>query len=212
MKRLLMEFLGTFFLVFIVAMTSNPFAIAAILMSWIYIGCYISGAHYNPAVSLAVALRGGLCWDLLPRYMVAQIVGGSAAYALVHFIHGSIVIPHPGAGVSVLHAFIIEVLLSFAFALAVLVVATAVPFRETRIAGFVVGFTVPALVIVGSPLSGGLFNPAIAAGATLFGVFKGMPVVWDLFFMYVGGALLGGALAAYVFRYFYMIDEPFGCL
>ena len=59
MKRPVMEFLGTF-LIFTIAMTSNSFAIAAMLMAWVYIGGYISGGHYNPMVSLAVALRGRL--------------------------------------------------------------------------------------------------------------------------------------------------------
>lgn len=52
MKKLIMEFLGTFFFILTIAMTSNPFAIAAMLMALVYIGGNVSGAHYNPMVSL----------------------------------------------------------------------------------------------------------------------------------------------------------------
>ena len=56
MRRLIIEFLGTFFLILTIALTGNAIAIAAMLMAWIYIGGYISGGHYNPAVSLGVYL------------------------------------------------------------------------------------------------------------------------------------------------------------
>ena len=74
MKKLLMEFLGTYFLILAVSMTLNPLAIAAMLMAyWIYIGGYVSGAHYNPAVSLGVAFSDRLAWPTFIRYVGAQI-------------------------------------------------------------------------------------------------------------------------------------------
>jgi aquaporin Z len=207
MKKLLMEFLGTFFLVLTVALTANPFAIAAMLMAWVYIGGYVSGAHYNPAVSLAVALRGRLPWDQVPLYMIAQTLGGFAAFAMASFLHGHITMPAPGAGVTLFQAFIVELLLAFILALVVLTVATADKFKGNTIFGFAIGFTIPALAVLGTPISGGLFNPALALGALSFGALKGMHIVFLHLVMYVAGALLGGALAACAFRYFALGDR-----
>ena len=58
MNKYLMEFIGTFFLVLVIALTGNPIAIGTILMVMIYMGGNVSGGHYNPSVSLGVFLRG----------------------------------------------------------------------------------------------------------------------------------------------------------
>ena len=128
MKKVVMEFLGTFFFILTIAMTANPFAIAAMLMAWVYIGGYISGAHYNPMVSLAIALRGRLSWHMFGKYVIAQILGGFTAYVVAGLM-GNVIIPAPGVHVTFLHAFIIEVLLAFVLALIVLVVATSSKFK-----------------------------------------------------------------------------------
>lgn len=202
MKKLIIEFLGTFFLVLTIAMTGDPLAIAAMLMAWVYIGGFISGAHYNPAVSLAVTLRGKLSWIEAARYMAAQIAGGFSAFAMTAFLNGKVIMPAPGAAFTLQQALIVEVLLAFILAYVVLTVATSESFKNSQIFGFAIGFTIPALAILGSPISGGLFNPAIAIGANLFGALKGMPIVLPHVIMYVGGAFLGGYLAAYAFRHF----------
>lgn len=202
MKKLLMEFLGTFFLVLAVAMNAGAIAIAAMLMTWIYIGGYVSGAHYNPLVTLAVVVRERFGWKEAPWYMLAQVLGGFVAYALTFYLKGQIVIPAPAPQVTILQAFLVEVLLSFTFALVVLVVTTTELFRTSQLFGLIIGFSIPALARVGAPISGGLFNPAIALGASLMGLVKGTPILWEHLFMYVGGAFLGAVLAAIVFKYF----------
>ncbi len=199
MRRLIIEFLGTFFLILTIALTGNAIAIAAMLMAWIYIGGYISGGHYNPAVSLGVYLIGRLRQDELVKYFGAQILGGFTAYIIAYYLRGSVTIPEPS--IAMLPAFIVEVLLAFVFVLVVLVVAHSERFKGSHIFGFAIGFTVPALVLAGSPLSGGLFNPAIALGSNLFGIIKGAHIVWADIIMYVGGALLGGFLAAWAYKH-----------
>ena len=81
-RKLLVEFIGSFFLLFTVGMAVAsagplaPLAIGSALMVMVFAGGHISGAHYNPAVSLAVFLRGKMESDELMAYWVAQVLGG----------------------------------------------------------------------------------------------------------------------------------------
>lgn len=199
-KKFFMELIGTFFFLITIALTTNPFAIAAMLMAWVYIGGYVSGGHYNPAVSLAVAIRGKLSFHELLRYMLAQLLGGSLAFACATYITGHVMLPKPTIGIG--QAFIIEILLAFVLAFVVLTVATSDKMSGNKIFGFAIGFTIPALAAIGGPLSGGLFNPAIAIGSAVIAVAQGIPVSIENLIMYVVGALVGGALAAYAFKFF----------
>src|SRR5471030_3271354 len=98
MKKYLVEFIGTFFLVLTIGMTVidpvvavgfAPLAIGAALMVMIYAGGHVSGAHYNPAVTLAVWLRGRCATaDVIP-YWVSQILGALAAAALALYLKGN---------------------------------------------------------------------------------------------------------------------------
>lgn len=200
MKRFIMEFLGTFFLILAVALTGNAIAIGAMLMAWIYIGSHITAAHYNPAVSFAALLIGKVRREEFIKYFIAQILGGLVAYILAANLHGSVAIPAPS--IEMLPAFLVEVLLSFVFVLLVLVVVYSERFKGSHISGFAIGFAIPALLIVGSPLSGGLFNPAIALGSNGYALFKGMHVIWGDVLMYGIGALFGGFLASSVYKNF----------
>ena len=87
MNKYLTEFIGTFFLVLTIGLSvlggtpMAPLAIGAVLMVMVYMGGHVSGGHYNPAVSLAVLLRGKLqARDVVP-YMTAQVLGAVAAGA-----------------------------------------------------------------------------------------------------------------------------------
>lgn len=211
MKKLLVEFIGTFFFILTIAMVASPFAIASMLMAWLYIGAPISGGHFNPMVTLAVALRDRLPWHKVPYYMLAQIAGGFLAFAAAYYFRGLIVFPAPAAGVSLFKAFIVEILLSFVFALVVLFVATSERYRGNNIFGFAIAFTIPALAAIGASTSGGLFNPAISIGSALFHlVSRTHAVIWENLAMYVIGAFIGGALAACAFKYLFCYGEKEG--
>ena len=188
-------------------MGASPVGIAAMLMAWVYIGGYVSGAHYNPMVSLAMYLIGRLSSGNLLRYVGAQVLGGFAAFAATYFLRNVVIVPHPGVGVSLAQAGFVEVLLAFVLALVILTVGIGRKYLGNYIFGFAIGFTIPALAMVGGPISGGLFNPAISLGASLFAALKGMPISWEHLTMYVLGAFIGGILAAYAFKYFAEPDE-----
>src|ERR1017187_8465627 len=97
MKKYIVEFIGTFFLVLTIGMcvikpdvgNFAPLAIGASLMVMIYAGGHISGGHFNPAVTLAVTLRGRCKAADVPGYLLAQIAGGVIASCLVLWFKGS---------------------------------------------------------------------------------------------------------------------------
>ena len=86
MRKLLMEFIGTMFLVLAIAFTGNPLAIGIMLMVMIYMGGHVSGAHYNPAVSIAIWMRGKMEAKELPGYIAAQIAGAFTASFIYYLI------------------------------------------------------------------------------------------------------------------------------
>lgn len=204
MKQYLTEFIGTFFLVLSIGMTVTentpfaPLAIGATLMVMVYMGGHVSGAHYNPAVSLAVWLRGKLgTMDLVP-YIASQLVGALAAAYVVYFVKGKTFAPDYPSGMD-LKALIVEVLYTFALALVVLNVATSKKTEGNSYYGLAIGFTVAAGAFAVGAVSGGAFNPAVGTGPTVIHVFFGSGSFAHLWLYWVG-PLGGAALAAMVFK------------
>jgi aquaporin Z len=163
-------------------------------MTMVFAGGHISGAHYNPAVTLAVFLRGKCpIGDVVP-YMVAQVIGAVAAAFTVSFLKGS---PQVAAGeLEATRALLAELLFTFALCYVVLNVATAKGTEGNSFYGLAIGFTVLAGAFAVGPVSGGAFNPAVAVGLTTLGVFKAANI-W----VYLLGNFGGAALAATVFKF-----------
>lgn len=202
MKRYLTEFIGTFFLVFTVCLCSdipapsNALAIGTMLMAMVYMGGHVSGAHYNPAVSLAVLLRGKLSViDFIP-YLVAQMAGALAAAYLVLYFTGKVTGPVPKAPAVTVILF--EAIFTFALALVVLNVATAKGTEGNSYYGLAIGFTIFAAATVGGPVSGGAFNPAVGTGPIIINYLFNAGS-FDTIGFYIIGPLLGGALASVIF-------------
>ncbi len=204
MNKYLTEFIGTFFLVLSITLSvigGAPLAAIAIggtLMVMIFMGGHISGAHYNPAVSLAAMMRGALPSAQLIPYWIAQIAGAIVAALVGNFIAGGSVPIAPGAGVSVISALLVEILYTFALALVVLNVATANGTKGNSFYGLAIGFTVVAAAIAGGGISGGAFNPAVGIGLSVGALLAGTGGSW--IWLYIVGPLIGGALAALVFN------------
>lgn len=205
MRKLLTEFIGTFFLVLTIglAVTSGsqfaPIAIGTGLMVMVYMGGHVSGAHYNPAVSLAAVMRGALpAGDFLP-YVVVQILGSTVAALTVNVITGQTFAPAPAANVSPLAVLLVEILFTFALALVILNVATSKKTEGNSYYGLAIGFTVMSAAFVGGGVSGGAFNPAVGIGPTIVNVILGGGS-WSALWYYLVGPFAGAALAATVFK------------
>src|SRR5690606_22418292 len=91
--KLIVEFLGTFFLVLTVALTGQPIAIGAVLIALVYMGGYISGANYNPAVTLALFINNKIEKAMAIRYIGVQMLGGLIASAVYLAIAGNYFTP-----------------------------------------------------------------------------------------------------------------------
>ncbi len=205
MKNYLTEVIGTFFLVLTIGLTAiggvamAPLAIGSALMVMVYMGGHISGGHYNPAVSLAVMMRGKLDSKELLPYWVSQVVGAFLAAAVVYAISGQTFAPAPGADATTMGALLIEFLFTFALCLVVLNTATASGTEGNSFYGLAIGFTVMVGAFSGGGISGGAFNPAVGIGPIVMNAIAGGGSFSDLW-LYLVGPLLGGAVAAMVFK------------
>ncbi len=205
MNRYVTELIGTFFLVFTIGMvvvgdvSAAPIAIGSILMAMVYMGGHISGAHYNPAVTVGVYLRGALDKaDVIP-YVSAQILGAWLAAGAVQLITGSTFAPAPGTDYTVVEALIAEVLVTFALVLVVLNVATAKATEGNSYYGLAIGFTVLAGAYAVGPISGGAFNPAVGIGPIIVDSLGGGGTLGSLW-IYIVGPVVGALVAVPVFR------------
>ena len=201
-KKLLVEFIGTFFLILTVGLSVfssgsgviPAIAIGFVLMVMVYAGGHVSGAHYNPAVSLAAAIRGALSWkDLLP-YWVAQLLGG----ALAAYIASLLVVVTPAEAqvkfcIPVLIA--AEVLFTFALCYVVLHTATDKDTEGNSFYGLAIGATVTVGAFATAGLCFGAFNPAVALGLLTMGT-----ACWKIAGITALANLVGAALAGYVYK------------
>lgn len=202
MKKLITEFIGTFFLVLTIGMVViggkgdfAPIAIGSVLMVMIFAGGHISGAHYNPAVTLAVLVRGKIGIGEAIPYMIVQIIGGIAASFAVMFLMGDKMPAEASAMANSTNALIAELLGTFALAYVVLNVATAKGTSGNSFYGLAIGFTVLSMAYALGPISGGAFNPAVAVGISLMHLAS-----WGDIWVYAVGCFGGGALAAIIFK------------
>lgn len=206
MNKYAAELIGTFFLVLTIGCTGigagagviAPLAIGAALMVMIFAGGHISGAHYNPAVTLGVLLRGRLkAGDVVP-YIIAQLAGAALAAITVRFLRAGVdVTPitiRPGP------ALLAEFLFTFALVYVVLNAATAEGTSGNSFYGLAIGMTVMAGAFAVGDISGGAFNPAVALGISMLGI-----SAWTNLWIYVVANFAGALAAAIVFN---LINPP----
>jgi aquaporin Z len=201
--KYVVEAIGTFFLVFTVgaaAGSGSPFAplgIGAVLMVMIYAGGHLSGGHYNPAVTLAVLVRRRIGLRDAVAYWIVQFGAGLLAAVVVR----TIVDPTRAAaatmtltGHTLVAAFVVELLFTFALCYVVLNVATSKSHPDNSFYGLAIGFTVVAGAFAVGAISGGAFNPAVSFGAAVMGMFA-----WPTLWVYLVAQVIAGAAAGVTF-------------
>ena len=200
MKNYITEFIGTFFLVLAIGLTGNPIAIGTMLMVMVYMGGHISGAHYNPAVSLAMIIRGLLSVKEAINYILSQLAGAILAALLVNWLGGAVMEIAPSDSASILQILVVEAIFTFALVLVILNVATNPKTEGNSYYGLAIGFTIMAGAFSGGGISGGAYNPAVGTGPILVDVIMGEGNTLSNFWYYLVGPIVGAVTAAYVYK------------
>jgi len=212
-RRLVSELLGTFFLVLaaagggmmghafpgVISHTAAVTAPALTVMAVILFMGKISGAHLNPAVSIAFALRRDFPWNRVPGYIVVQLAGATLAALILHAIvnvsasYGS---NYPASGYSAAAAFWMELILTTG--LVSVILGTASGAQNVGVIGaFGVGSYIALAGLWGSPISGASMNPARTFGPDL------ASTTFTGYWVYIAGPIAGAVIAvgiAFVLR------------
>ena len=200
--KLITEFIGTFFLTLTICTAAAfgtagsyaPFAIASTLMVMIYAGGHVSGAHYNPAVTISIYLRGACDKSEVAPYIASQVVAG----VMGAMVASNVLMPNGEVGPLAMDtgpAFGAELLFTFALAYVILNVATSESTDGNGYYGAAIAFVVLAGALTVGPISGASFNPAVTASLISAGV-MGAADSW----VHLVPQLIGGVLAALVFN------------
>lgn len=198
MKKYLIEFIGTFFLVLTVGLTGNPLAIGAVLATMVYMGGYISGGHYNPAVTLAVWMQRKVTASQAGLYMLVQLVGALAAAGVYQVVHDGVLTVAPGKNVGFGAALLIEIIFTFALVSVVLHTAVSAKVKGNAYYGLAIGAILMVGAFASGNISGGAFNPAVGLGPNLYDMHT-LGHHFSNFWLYLVGPLAGGILASLVY-------------
>lgn len=201
MKKILNEFIGSFFwtstMVICLLGSAGQFtalAVGGIVMALVFAGGHISGAHYNPATTIAVWLRGKCNVRDVPLYIFAQLLSAAVAALIADSIllHklGDAQFPK-GDAIAIIFA---ELLGTFALVYTLLNVATTKDTSGNSFYGLAVGGIVMAGIFSLGNITGGAFNPAVALGLSISKI-----VPFSSIWLYWIGELIGGVSAAYAF-------------
>lgn len=233
MKKYLAEFIGTFILVFLgtgaavvlggytggtdtgfLGVLAIAFAFGLSIVAGAYAIGHISGCHVNPAVSLAVLISGNITVKEFAGYVIAQVLGAFAGSSLLAFVNASSTsLEGFGAngygelsavGLNLTGALVVEVILTFIFVLAILGVTSSK--ATSHMGGIVIGLTLTLVHIIGIPLTGTSVNPARSLAPAIFAGGDALAQVW----VFIIAPLIGAALAAFVFKSFFVVKEETG--
>jgi aquaporin Z len=203
MKEYTVEFIGTLFLI-LGAIMYGAVGASVILMAMIYAGGHISGAHYNPAVTLAMMIRGKATLKETVPYWIAQFAGAIVAALIGCYLFGKegtsdCAITSDG----IVKALSAEIIGTFALVYVVLNVATTTGTKGNSFYGIAIAGTVLAMAYAVGNFSGGAFNPAAGVGLSIQKTF-----CWEQIWVYFVGPFAGAALAAVLFNYINVDDKP----
>lgn len=203
LKRGLAEFLGSFLFCTTVCMctdsnmpATSALASGLVLVGMVYASAHISGAHFNPLVSIAMLIRGKMQASLLPVYIIAQFFGAATSGLVFLTMHGG----KPVIGLDLsqlpLQAILAEFIGSFGLIYVTLNVASSRNTLGNHYYGLAIGVTYSALAMALGQISGGVFNPSLSLvlGITNISLFSNLWMLWL-------GQFTGGVMAAVAFLF-----------
>ncbi len=174
----------------------------------------ISGAHVNPAVSIALASIGKLAWGDLIYYIISQLIGATLGALGILVVFGRDPALKAGLGATVFNTVMTHPIQAAAieafgaFILVLAIVGTAVDKRSPAgWAGLAIGFALAAAIMVLGPTTGAAVNPARAFGPDIVLTLFGKDGHWNQFWVYVVGPIVGGIVAAWMYRFIARPDE-----
>ena len=206
MNKYIIEFLGTFFLVLIIGLSQNPVAIGLGLAVLVYMGAHISGAHYNPVVSLAMLINNQIELKEFSFYLASQLLGSVAATYFIMLLGNDFNVVSNTNDIS--SFFVAEILFTFLLVFVILNVALNKNLKGNQFYGLAIGLTVTAGAFAVGNISGGVFNPAVSFGPSLFS-FVDPQVVGtnvsssDFFIYYLISGIIGSVIASYLYKKVY---------
>ena len=212
------EAVGTFVLVFAAAgsvmvteLSNNhvsslapSFGSGLVVAAMVYVFGSISGAHINPAVTLALALSKHMPWRHTPAYWAAQVIGASAAAGTLRLMLGDVagLGGHAPSG-GTLQSLSMEIVLTFILVVVISAVV-ANPSRLGSVSGVAIGGTVFLGTMLGEPVSGGSMNPARSFGPALVGW------TWSDHWLYWVGPIIGAAMGAIFYHRIHLAHSEEG--
>ena len=206
MNKYIIEFLGTFFLVLIIGLSQNPVAIGLGLAVLVYMGAHISGAHYNPVVSLAMLINNQIELKEFSFYLASQLLGSVAATYFIMLLGNDFNVVSNTNDIS--SFFIAEILFTFLLVFVILNVALNKNLKGNQFYGLAIGLTVTAGAFAVGNISGGVFNPAVSFGPSLFSFIDPQVVGTnvsssDFFIYYLISGTIGSVIASYLYKKVY---------
>lgn len=201
MKKLFIELFGTYFLVLIIGLSSgNPIAVGFGLMILVYCGAHVSGAHYNPAVTLAMLVQKEISPLDSVKYFLSQTLGSTLAALSICLMNTNMQV-QPVLGDSIYPIFFSEIIFTFLLVFVILNVATHPNLKGNSFYGLAIGLTVMAGIFSVGPISGAVFNPAVSLGPSIIDIVTGNGISHYFLWYYIVFPLIGSILAVLSFKF-----------
>lgn len=204
MKKYITEIIGTFFLVLIIGLTGNPIAIGLGLAVLVYMGAHISGAHYNPAVTLAMYINDQIDIKESGKYVASQLIGSViAVFILTELGQDSFSVVSKTTEIR--SFFVAEILFTFLLVFVILNVALNKDLKGNQFYGLAIGLTVTAGAFSVGDISGAVLNPAVSFGPSLMSFIDPQVIgdnvsSSDFFVYFLITGITGSVLASYLYK------------
>ncbi|MFN1834985.1 aquaporin [Balneola sp. MJW-20] len=200
MRELLMETVGTFFLVLAIGLTGDIYTIGIILTAVTYLGYNLSGSHFNPIISFALYLRKEIRLNTFLFYTLSQFTGAFLAFALIYYFAGTVFYMDTPSGSDVYQQVVAEALFAFLFTLVFIYLQLSPRQKHSYFNGIIIGITFSGVIALVHQISGGYVHPFVFLGSAAVDLVKGGNS-YELAHIFTIPSLTGATIAAWIYSY-----------